>query len=145
MEGKGLPESVVAFLPLLAPCVLTSHPWRSQPKVNMRPCEILGVLVIQHLCYCSKVVQAPSYTSFQGSCGMVGNTTGPGKVSALSSLPPASCVAIYFYESVFNTLSLLLFGRGDKKVICNKFIQTVKFRPISGRLEHTNVYQYIYL
>lgn len=32
--GTGLPESVVASLPLLAPCVLQSHAWRNQSKVN---------------------------------------------------------------------------------------------------------------
>lgn len=51
--------------------------------------------MVEHLCYCSKAAQATSYASFQGSCGMVGNTRGAGKVSVLSSLPPASYVAIY--------------------------------------------------
>lgn len=37
-------------------------------------------------------------------------------------------------EVVFNMLSLLLLGRGDKKVICNKFIQTVQFRLVPGKL-----------
>lgn len=63
-------------------------------------------------------------------CLLSGRLWGSRKASALSSLPPGLFVSII--KMVFNMLSLLLFGRGDKKVICNKFIQTVQFRPVPG-------------
>lgn len=80
--------------------------------------------MVLHLCYWSKAFRA---------YGAVGNTSEPGEYLLFLPCPSMMCVDV-FTEVVFNTLSLLLFGRGDKKVICNKFIQTVQFRLVPGKL-----------
>lgn len=76
---------------------------------------------------CSRATHAPSYASFQGTRGVLGTYLLP------LPFPYIICTNLSM-EMVFNMLFFLFFGRGDKKVICNKFIQTVKFRPVPGRL-----------
>lgn len=132
--NKGPPEPVIASLPLLAPCVLRFHPWQNQPKVNMRVCEVLGrprwqsiFVIVPKLLRLHLMPPFRAPVEWQETLGEQGR--------CLFSLPfPQHHMWQFIYESVFNMLSLLLFGRGDKKVICNKFIQTVKSRPVSGRL-----------
>lgn len=65
------------------------------------------------------------------------------KDGVCNSFPSPSIICRIYSWMWFLICFSPLFGRGDKKVICNKFIQTVMFLPIPERSGGTNISIYL--